>query len=303
MTTQDPPAAPGRLAFGATFGAAFSTVFGRFWSFAKAALLPVALSILLTIASFALLATGEPQELAGLILEILGLLPLTILGIACSRLVLIGRQAGAIPRPLFGRRTFIYLGYSLLLGIIAALPVVIYSLAIGFASRGSGVAIVETDPEAAHLQYLALLGWGLPLLFFFYLVYFYLIVRLSLVLPAIAVDNSLGLAGSWRLTRGASGFKLYTVLVVIMLLCVVGTLITTVVINILVGLLWFTPGMPTQPDDIDWVMVGISAVPTALIGLLAQFISFALIVVAMASAYAQLSGWGAPREEILERFE
>ena len=75
----------------------------------------------------------------------------------------------------------------------------------------------------------------------------------------------------------------------------VATLVVLFIVNSLVALLWFTPGVPTQPGDINWVMVAVSAAPSALIGLLAEFVSYLLLIVAVTTAYAQLSGWAARR--------
>jgi hypothetical protein len=299
MTMTEAPAAPAKLAFGAAFSATFRAVFGGFWSFFKAALLPLALSLLLAAVGFAVLANGEILPLLNLVLQILGMLPLVILGIAGSRLSLIGRRAGSIPRPLLGRRTLVYLGYTVLFGIIIALPAMVFAIAM----LGDGVVMVGANPDDVELQAPALMHGAVLLLLVFYLVYLYFVTRLSLVFPAGAVDQKLGLGGSWRLTRGASGFKLYALLIVIVLLCLVGILVVTFVASTLVALLWVAPRFPAQPGDVDWITVAVSAAPMAIIGLLAEFLSFALIVVALASAYAQLTGWGSPRAEILERFE
>lgn len=298
MTMQDAVAAS-KLSFRSAFRTTFGTVFGELWSFVKAALLPLAISIALAIVGIALLATGEQQTLAGFVLEVLGLLPLVVLGIACSRLALIGSRSGAIPRPLFGRRTFVYLGYTVLFSIAMALPV----MGFGIIMLGDAVVTMATDPEAVQIQSPAMLGAGVFLLFVFYLAYLYFILRFSLVFPAVAVDRKLGLRGSWQLTRGTSGFKLYALLIVIALLCLVATLIVTTVANTVTALLWLTPVTMMQADGIDWGMVALNTAPSVIIGLVAEFFSFLLLVVAIASAFAQLTGWGAPRQEVLERFE
>jgi hypothetical protein len=302
MTIQEAPAAMAKLAFGTTFRAAFAMVFGRFWSFVRAALLPVALSMLLALAGIGLLAvgpSGPSRTVLDLLLQLLGLVPLVILGIACHRLVLLGRQAGAIPRPLLGRRTLVYLGYMVLFGIIIALPL----MAFGTMMLGERIVVLGDDPDDVASQTPLLMHNAVLLLFVFYLVYLYFMTRLSLVFPAVAIDQKLGPRGSWRLTRGASGFKLYALLIVITLLCLAVTLVGMFVLNTLVTLLWFPTFPPVQPGGVDWVMLLVSQAPTLILGLLLQFLSFVLLLAAVTAGYASLSGWGGPRAEIVERFE
>lgn len=292
--------APARLAFGATFRAAFGSVFGSFWSFAKAALLPMALSVGLTIAGFAVLA-ADPRystDLLSLALQLVELLPLAILGIACHRLVLLGRQAGAIPRPFFGRRTLVYLGYILLLSIVAILP----GLAFGIVMLGDAVVSFEDGSQALQRQDPARIGEAVLLLFLFYFVCFYFLTRLSLVFPAVAVDRKLGLGGSWRLTRGSNGFKLYALLIVITLLWMVGTLLAMSVIHSLSSQLWLAPDLAMRSDEIDWTIIMVSQIPTVIVVLLLQFLGFAVILAAVTAAFAQLSGWKTPSQETPGRF-
>lgn len=298
MTLEQP--APARLCFGATFRAAFGSVFGNPWSFVKAALLPMALSFGFALVGFALLA-ADPRyatDLLSLPLQLLGLLPLAILGIACHRLVLLGRQAGAIPRPLFGRRTLVYLGYILLLGIVATLPGLVFSVVM----LGDLVVSVEDGSQALERQDPARIGEAVLLLFLFYFVYFYFLTRLSLVFPAVAIDRKLGLGGSWRLTRGSSGVKLYALLIVITLLWMVGTLIGMSVVASLSSLLWLTPDLAMHADDINWTQVVISQIPNLLGALLFEFLGFAIVLAAITAAFAQLSGWKAPSQEAPGRF-
>ncbi len=290
------PAAPPKLAFGATFSAAFSAVFGHLWMFVKAALLPLALGIVIAVLSLVLLVEIPVLLLP---LEILEMVPFVILGIACSRLVLIGRQAGAIPRPLFGRRTLVYFGYTWLFLLMIALP-----LGVSFyAMIGSTVLSIGSGLEIPNLQSVAPTGPMVLSIFVLFFVLMYLATRFSLVFPAVSVDQKLGLGGSWRLTRG-SGLKLYAVLIVITILTVVCTLVAMLVFNSLIALLWFQPEtLSTESADVDWVSFAISKAPTWIGSLLLEYLSFALIIAAVAKAYAHLSGWGAPRAEILERFE
>lgn len=297
MTVQGSAATPAQLFFGTTFGAAFSTVFGRFWSFIKAALLPLVASVALGIIGFAAVL-GAPVLV--LPLQIISLLPIAILGIACCRLALIGRKAGAVPRPLLGRRTWVYFGYSLLFALLLWLPLI----AVGIAFFGSAAVSLMSDPEAVNAEGLGALGLAILLLFPVYLIYLYFILRLSLVFPAVAVDEKLGMRGSWRLTRGSTGFKLYGVFVVLAIVLLIGTIIVLMLANMLSALFWLAPGsLPQVAGDSALITLILTQAPTMVLTLLLEYLGFATMIAALASAYAQLSGWGAPRQEILERFE
>lgn len=297
MAVQDTSAMPARLAFGTTFGAAFSTVFGRLWSFIKAALLPFLVSILLGMVGFAALS-GAPMLVVPL--QILSLLPIAILGIACCRLALIGRQAGAVPRPLFGRRTWVYFGYSLLFALLLWLPL----LVVGIALLGNATMSLMTAPEVLDYDRLANLGLAVLLLIPVYLVYLYFMLRLSLVFPAVAVDEKLGMRGSWQLTRGGAGFKLYGVFVVLAIVLLVGTIVILLLANVVSSLFSLAPGSsPQGPDDTALAALILMQAPIMVLTLLLEYLGFAVMIAALASAFAQLSGWGGPREEILERFE
>lgn len=292
--TMPAPSAP--LTFGATFSAAFSLVFTQLWMVLKAAILPFLISLALSALAFYVLMVLPDLSI---VVQILGFLPLAIFGIACSRLMLIGRQAGAVPRPLLGRRTLIYFGYALLFTVIVALPGFAMTLVI----LGGAALSMSTGFENQQVAMLSQLGILVPLIFFFYLLYMYFVTRFSLVFPAVAIDQKLGLGGSWRMTRG-SGLKLYLVLVVITVLSLVAVMVTTLIINSLIAA--FSGGLSTLPSDpaeITWVTIALTSAPSAVISLLSEYLGLALIIAAITAAYAQLSGWGGPREEVLQRFE
>ncbi|WP_193366572.1 hypothetical protein [Pelagibius marinus] len=296
MSMDEMPATPMKLSFEATFSGAFSTVFGQFWMFIKAALLPLLLGVALGVAGVALLFVDPALALP---VQFLGLLPFAMLGVACCRLTLIGRAAGALPRPVFGRRTWVYFGYTLLFTLFLWIPVVV----VGFTLLGSSLITLGTDPESLDPANAAAMGYSVLLLFPAYLIYFYFLLRLSLVFPAVAVDQKLGLGGSWRLTRGAAGFKLYAVYAVLVIVLLIAIMIAMFVVNAIVGLFWFGPDFSQDPADIDVVAVLASQAPSLVLGLIFEYLGFAIMIAALAGAFAQLSGWGGPREEILERFE
>jgi hypothetical protein len=324
MSLDETPTSPPGLAFGATFSAAFKAVFGQFGMMLKAAILPFVLSLALGLAAILLTlgagamtaqvaavvvedggsASGFGQAAYGVlsfVLQFLGLVPFVLLGIAYCRLALIGRQAGALPRPLLGRRSLVYFGYALLFLLILMLPVI----ALAIAMMGNNLLALGADPQNLDFSGLAsYAGVLVPLFFVFYLFYLYLVTRLSLVFPAVAVDQRLGLAGAWRLTRGASGFKLYALLVVITILCLLVAMLGNALFGAVLAQLWIGPdGLPDMAGGDAWISIAIFSVPVMIFGLIFEYIGFALIIAAIAKAYGTLSGWGGPRAEILERFE
>jgi len=295
MSTADTVVSPGSLSFGTTFGAGFSAVFGRFWLYFKAALLPVALAIVLGVLGFAVLFVAPVLSLP---LNLLGMLPVALLGLACCRLALVGRNAGALPRPLFGRRTWVYFGYSLLFVLLISIPMLVVSFAL------IGNVLFTLGTEAVDVEQYRNLGDAVLIIFPFYLIYMYFITRLSLVFPAVSVDQKLGLGGSWRLTRGGAGFKLYAVFLVMTVVFIIAASVVLALVGTVANLFWLAPGnLPQDPGQMDTLSIMITQAPVLIVTLVLEYLAFAIAIASLASAYAQLSGWGGPREEILERFE
>jgi hypothetical protein len=287
MTTPETAAAIPTLAFGTAIGAAFESVFGRFRRFAKLAAIPFALMLFLAVLKFPVGLYVPDAELA---LFVVDLLPFAILGIAQSRAVLLGEAPGFLPPQPLGRRTWIYVGYSVLMVFITAVPLVI--LTIGAIS----ITYVMSDGgggfgSGSWMAVLGLLGF-LGLL--------WVLARLSLVYPALAVDQKLGFAGAWRLTRGR-GLKLLGILVVIFfattLTGALGAALTGADFSIGVG------GIAVLTPGIGLVEALLAEAPVMLWSAVISVIGYGLTMGACASAFAQLSGWGAPRQDILQRFE
>jgi hypothetical protein len=227
---------------------------------------------------------------AELALFVVDLLPFAILGIAQSRAVLLGEAPGFLPPQPLGRCTWIYVGYSVLMVFITAVPLVI--LTIGAIS----ITYVMLDGgggfgSGSWMAVLGLLGFiGL----------LWVLARLSLVYPALAVDQKLGFAGAWRLTRGR-GLKLLGILVVIFfattLTGALGAALTGADFSIGVG------GIAVLTPGIGLVEALLAEAPVMLWSAVISVIGYGLTMGACASAFAQLSGWGAPRQDILQRFE
>ena len=279
--------APAGLGFGTAMISAHESVFGQFRRFAKLAAVPFALILLIAGLKF---PVGHYAPNAEIVLLVADLLPFAILGLAQSRTVLTGEAAGFLPPQPLGRRTWIYLGYALLMIVMAAVPLVVLLLG------AINVVYVLSDggEDFASGPWLAALG------FIGFLVLLWVLARLSLVYPALAVDRKLGLVGAWRLSRG-SGLKLLGIQVVIFLVTLLAGVIGAAVLGggfkISLGASSvLAPGMTVADALIDR---GPAIVWSALVSIA----GYGLIMGAYASAFAQLSGWGAPRREILERFE
>lgn len=281
--------AAANLPFGETLGGAFAIVFERPWMFMKALILPALLWIVLGVVGFVL---ADVSLALLLVVQVLGVLPLSILGVAYCRLALLGRQAGAIPRPLFGRRTWVYFGYTLLFGIVTGLPI----LAIVLIGVGEQMQIgpgAVQDPAAAARRGLAMF----PIFLLAYLVLMYLAIRFCLVFPAVAVDQKLGLRGSWRLTRGRAGLKLYAVLYVLYLICMNAILFLFFMGTSIFGYFVTRPGvLPDSPQEISVIGLLAYLVPTIIVMLALEALALGLVSAAVSHAYARLSNWSAQAE-------
>jgi hypothetical protein len=294
-------AAPATLAFGVTFRAAFKAVFGHPGMFLKAAAVPFLLSLVLEAAyAFSPAIAGPISDLLAFdvqewgVLDLsfgaLALLPFAIFGIALTRLLLIGPRAGAIPSPLLGGRTWRYFGYSLLLTFTFVFTAV---------AGGFGLSLLAGLTPAAGAGPTG--GWIFGAAVVGLLLLFYLLIRLSLVYPAVSMDDRLGLRGSWRVTRGNS-IKLLGVLILLFLALVLIMLMGSAITGGKVEIGTTSVLVPGGPEA-DWTGILLANAPQQLWNLLANFLAGGLMIGALASAYAQLTGWSGPREDILERFE
>jgi hypothetical protein len=131
---------------------------------------------------------------------------------------------------------------------------------------------------------------------------FYCVSRLGLVFPATAVDEPLSPAASWRLTKG-NGLRLATAFT--------GVILVLVLIGIACKM-----ALAAGPELVEWLYINVVPVeyhywpggfvrrlPTLVLGSLLSCVATALLAGTFAAAYACISGWGLPRQDILERFE
>jgi len=293
MALEDSPRAPAKLAFGKAYGTAHDHVFRRVGRFAKMAAVPTVLALALAVVEIPLVAALPVTELAFLVLD---LLPYALLGIALSRVVLLGEAPAFLPPQPLGRRTWIFLGYSLLIIIVSLIPVAALFIAV--------VGVNYSTPSGTGtLGGLGIdFGFAGPVLIGLTgaLIMFYLLARFSLIFPAVSLDQKLGIAGSWRLTRGngwrLTGFIL-AVLAFTLLAALVGAVILGGNISINIG------GSIEVPPGVSAVDVLLAEAPALIWSTLVSIVGFGLATAAFASAYAQLGQWGTARQEILERFE
>ncbi len=272
-------------------------------------------------------------------LHLLGFLPFTIFGIACCRQMLLGEKAELIPRPLLGRRQRIWFTYSLLSIVILALPfTALFLPAIVFVFAANPMfalvqlmtlpvrvimpwqlfmmTFLKDDPLFA-VRFVPHAGYFGPFfpysgeislmvteqyLWFWsvFLVLMLLLMRFSLALPGLAVDNRqgeaddyrLGLFGAWRLASG-SGLKLIAILLVLATLAMAvrsfflfASPKVYYFINSLIGFL------PRFGDD-HFTLVFM--VPVHVGEFAVIYLCIAVVCAALCSAYAQLRGWDMQR--------
>lgn len=278
---------PSGFSFGKAISTALHGVFKRPGRFLKLALIPFLLALGLAVAKVPATVNLPGSDLAFLFLDVI---PYTLLAIAISRVILPQENAGYLPQPVFGRRTWIYFGYSLLM-LVTMIVAGVVLVALDFIATELITSLGQPF-DFTPLVIVVLGGIGIALV--------YVMARLSLVFPAVAVDQKLGLLGAWRLSRG-SGLKLFGLLIILFVIMIVFALVGSMILgtdfNINIG-----GGAEVLPGATASEMLATNAV-SVVWGTLVSLVGSALIAAAFAFAYAQLSGWGGPRQEILERFE
>lgn len=268
-------------------------------------------------------------------LHLLGFLPFTIFGVACCRQILLGEKVGLIPRPLLGRRQRIWFTYSLLSIVILALPFTALFLPwILFAIFTNPIlALLQlmTVPVRVIMPW-QLFTWTFTrddLLFrlgffpqsgrfgtFFphsgeisfmvteqylwfwsgFLLLMIVLMRFSLALPGLAVDDRpgeapdhrLGLSGAWRLARG-SGLKLIALLFLLAGLAMAARSLflfaSPKIYHSLNNLTGFLP----KHDDEHFALTFFAPIHIGEFAVI--YLCIAVVCAALCSAYAQLRGW------------
>ena len=278
MRHTPPPLALRKLPVGATFAEAYSLVFGRLGLLVKAAAFPYLISTVLAVLS----VTAPSNWVLAMIVVILGFVPYTIFGVSWHRVTLLGPSAGAPSvTPAWERRHSRFLGYALAVTLIG------YGLAIAIVL--SGVLLAVPLGESAELILAMAVVFGGSIVFF------YMIMRLSFVLPAVAVDETYRLAHAWTHTRG-QGFRL----IGLMILTAVPMVAVSWAVGGILGLVFLgdltlpagTEGAPPEAAMQD-VAVGNtgSFIVIQLIMIAVNYLLTALMVSAISIAFRSCTGW------------
>lgn len=291
MSLENAGRRPETLQYGITVGAAFGHTVGRFGRLLTLAAIPFVLSLIVAVLEIPAMLFLPFYEL---IFLVLGLFPIAVLGVALTRAILIGAEPGQGMTPYIGRRTWKTLGYILLMILIVSIPLALIVIVL----FGATFLVGGAEPQGFGFGVGTFLAIILAVI-----VMLYVMARLGLVFPAIAVDESLGLLGAWRLTKGAVGMKLFGIYLTITLVTLVITFILGIVtgqsIHVGIGL----PDDLVLPEGAGVTEIMAAVLPIKLIGLVITYVGYCLLIAAYASAFAQLSSWGRPRDELLKRFE
>jgi hypothetical protein len=271
--TTPPPLAVRKLPVGATFAEAYSLVFARLGLLVTAAAIPYLISTVLTVVSF----MAQSNWALAMLVAILGFVPYTIFGVSWHRLTLLGPSAGAPSvAPAWQRRHWRFLGYALAVTLIG------YGLML--------VVMLSGMLLASAIGFLAavIMFGGLA-------VFLYVVMRLSFVFPAVAVDEAYRLAHAWTHTRG-QGFRL----IGLMILTTVPMIVAYWVLGGILGLAFLgdlTIPMGMEGAAPEAMMQGFVAENAARFIVFQLFMAAvgylltALLVSAISIAFRSCTGW------------
>jgi hypothetical protein len=156
--------------------------------------LPVALTTLLYLGDFWFLS-DKPRSL-GMLLQIPNFLIFSFFAVACHRSILIGEQSvSRFGIPSWPRREFRFFFWLLFIYIIGGM---FWLFAIEVVERFVGEELKELRVSLSGSKSMILFPWTLLGL----IPCGYLIGRLSLLLPAIAVDDQASLRSAWSQSKG-----------------------------------------------------------------------------------------------------
>ncbi len=264
-----PPAALRKLAVLQTLSEAYGRVLTNLPVLARAALVPFLLSLALVAASF---AAAESPPLTILIM-VLGFVPYTIFGVAWHRVTLLGPAAGAPPLvPAWRQRHWRFLGYLAAVTLIGyGVAVMVFSIAFSVVQPGA-----EIRPRA----------WSVVLVTGA-LILAYVMMRLSFVFPAVAVDEAYRLKHSWTHTKG-QGLRLLGAL----LLTAIPMLALLWTVSALFGALLFTePAPPAGQMEAVIAENSVAIFVSQMIMAALNYVLMALVVSVISIAFRSCTGW------------
>ncbi len=276
--TTPPPLALRKLPVGATFAEAYSLVFARLGPLVKAAAIPYLMSTVLAVLSL----TAPSNWALTMLVAIMGFVPYTIFGVSWHRLTLLGPSAGAPSMtPAWKRRHWRFLGYALAVTLIGYGLVLVIVL--------SGVLLAMPLGASAELIL------ALAVIFGGSIVFLYVVMRLSFVFPAVAVDEAYRLAHAWTHTRG-QGFRLIGLMVLTALPMIVaywalGGILSLAFLGDLTVPMG-TEGVP--PEAVMQDFVAENAAPFIVFQLIMTVVGYlltALMVSAISIAFRSCTGW------------
>ena len=254
---------------------AYARVFGNPRLLARASLAPFCLSLALIALGF----TVPVVSMLGYFIGFLGLLPYTFFGVAWHRLTLLGPVAGAPPlMPAWAPRHWRFLGYLLATMLIgSAATAVVFSL-----------GLMAIRPESGSLPAVA----GLMPLAGFAIVA-YVMIRLSFVFPAVAVDESYRLRHAWTHTKG-QGLRLLgaTIIAAVPMVALVWGVSAVLGALLIAGPAPGQDGVPVPAQMAAFVDTNLAALMliqtvTAAI----NYVLMALMVSVISIAFRTCTGW------------
>jgi len=270
-----PLAAIQRVPVFQTMRAAYTAVFSSLGLLVRAAALPLILSLVITGLSF---TSGVPPFLS-FILIFVGFVPYTLFGVAWHRLTLLGPVAGAPDTfPSWRRRHWRFLSYVAFITGFTYLISVPLTIAVAQALKAGSMTL-----SMALVLFVAAVA--------FFILLSYVMMRVSFVFPAAAVDENYTLAHSWSHTRN-QGFRLMATLFVTAFPMLIAFGIVSSLL--LPDIAPISPDQAVSPESIFRQSIAENALSFGLIQLLLaalNYIVMALMVSAVSIAFQHCTGW------------
>jgi hypothetical protein len=167
-------------------------VFHNFSQALKISALPMAVLFGLIVA-VVIVGQGAPMAMIMLIpVVVLGFYLFGLIAVAWHRYVLLEEHPeGWWPKPL-GGGAWRYIGRLVLIGLIIGLPIGIVAMAVVAGTMDPNAISPNMGPAIGVIVVLGLIGGWIG-------------YRLSIILPAVAVDQTMSMGESWKVTKAKAG--------------------------------------------------------------------------------------------------